>query len=148
MTGCIPKQTCFELVGAEEPLDAGLVVHDQGSYEVPISRFVEGERASWAHRETKGIETHPPRIRSGKSARVTSKEKQIRIASRPVAPVSRMHAAARTRQVADAQWVSARKRGDDLARCPLNGCDQRGSAESSRVVRPQAPITLSSIRQG
>jgi len=147
VTGCIPKQTRFELVRAEEPLDAGRVVHDQRSYQVPISRFVEGKRASGKHRQTEGVETHPPRIRSGKSACVTGEEKQIRVAPRPVALVPRVHAAARTRQVADAQWVSAWKGGDDLASCPLNGCDERRRAESSRVVRPQAPITLSSIRE-
>jgi len=41
----VPEEACLELVRAEEPLHARLVIHDQGANEVPVAHFIETEDA-------------------------------------------------------------------------------------------------------
>ena len=59
VTRRIPQETRLELVGAEEPLHARFVVHDQGTHEMPVARFVEAHDAVVEGREAKTIEPQP-----------------------------------------------------------------------------------------
>jgi hypothetical protein len=56
VAGRVPQKTSLELVGAEKPLHAGLVVQDERAHEVPVARFVETKHAVAKHRKAETIE--------------------------------------------------------------------------------------------
>jgi hypothetical protein len=57
VAGRVPQETRLEVIGAEQPFHARPIVHDQGTYEVPVPRFVEAENAFAHGRQPETVET-------------------------------------------------------------------------------------------
>jgi len=91
---CVPQKARLELVGAEEPLHARLLVHDQGAHEVPVACFVETEDAVAQHRQAEAVELQPTVAMGGHASGVPHVEQQVGVAPRAVSAVPRMCASA------------------------------------------------------
>jgi hypothetical protein len=59
VAGRVPQEASLELVGAKEPLHPRSIVHNQGTHEVPVPRFVEAEDPVAHGREAEPIEAQP-----------------------------------------------------------------------------------------
>jgi hypothetical protein len=92
---CVPEEPRLELIRAEEPLHAGLVVRDQGANEVPVARFIEAEDAVAQCGEAEAIEAQPAVAVRGQAADVSRKEQQICVAARAVGAMAGMCASVR-----------------------------------------------------
>jgi hypothetical protein len=57
VAGRVPQEARLELIGAEQPLHARPIVHDQGTHEVPVPRFVETKNAVAYGRQPETVET-------------------------------------------------------------------------------------------
>jgi len=77
---CVPEEARLELIRAEDPFHARLVIRDEGANEVPIARFVEAEDAVAQRREAEAIEAEPAVAVRGQAAGVSRKEQQICVA--------------------------------------------------------------------
>jgi hypothetical protein len=146
--GRVAKKAHLEIVGAEEPLHARSVVHDEGAHEVPVARFVETKDTVREDRDPKTIELQPTIARRSQSARVSRKEHQIGVASGAMRSMPGLHTAARARQVTDAKRVTAWKRIGHFARSALDGADQRWGAVARALSRTKAPVAVASIGEG
>jgi hypothetical protein len=57
VAGRIPQEARLELIGAEQPFHTRPIIHDQGTHEVPVPRFVETENAVAQGCQPETIET-------------------------------------------------------------------------------------------
>jgi hypothetical protein len=93
----IAKEACLELIRAEEPLHARLFVHEQGTDEVPVARFVETENPIAQSREAETIEAEPAITVASEASGVSREEQQICVAPGTVGAMPGMCATARHR---------------------------------------------------
>ena len=145
--GSEPKKTRLELVGAEQPLHPGLVVHHERAHQVPVARFVEAVDPLTLHGEPETIELHPACGARRDPPRITSVEQQVRVAASPVAAMPCVDAAARARQVTDAKRIPARKCECDLAGGTLDGPDERARSVARALPGANTCIPFASIRK-
>jgi hypothetical protein len=81
---CVPEEARLELIRAEDPFHARLVIGEEGANQVPIARFVEAEDAVAQRREAEAIEAEPAVAVRGQAAGVSRKEQQVCVAPRAV----------------------------------------------------------------
>lgn len=112
---------------------------------MPIARSVEAIDPLTLHGEPKTIELHPARGARRDAAGIAGVEQQIRIAAGPVAPVSRVGATMRARQVTDAKRKSTRKCPRNLTRRALDGPDERGRPVPGPLACANARVPFASI---
>ena len=93
----IAKEACLELIRAEEPLHARLFVHEQGTDEVPVARFVETENPIAQSREAETIEAEPAITVASEASGISREEQQICVAPGTVGAMPGMCATARHR---------------------------------------------------
>jgi hypothetical protein len=86
----VPQEASLEVVGAEEPLHARLIVHDKGTYEMPVPRFVETEDPITQSGEAEAIEAQPAVTVDGQAACVPGEKQQIGIAPGAMGAMPRM----------------------------------------------------------
>ena len=143
----VSEEAGLELVRAEEPFHARLVVHHQRAHEVPIARVIERKHAARHRGQAEAIEASPAGVECGDPPCVPDEEQQIRVASGSMATVPRVSAATLSRQVADAKWIPAGERERDCAGCVLDRRNQRGGPVAGALPRSQAPVALPSLGQ-
>ena len=93
MAGSVAKQTGFDVIGAEDPLDPRLLVENQSPNEVPVAPIVELECATSDNGPPEAVEAHPAGIRCRKTSRVFHEEQDVRIAPRSMTSMTRVGAA-------------------------------------------------------
>jgi len=74
VAGRVPQEASLELVGAEEPLYTCVIVHDQGTHEMPVPRFVKAEDPVAQGREAEAIKPKPTVAIGGHTTRVPRKK--------------------------------------------------------------------------
>jgi hypothetical protein len=67
-----------------------LIVHDQGTHEMPVARFVEAEDPATQGREAQATEAQPAVALGGQAACVPCEKQEIGIAPRAVGAMPRM----------------------------------------------------------
>jgi len=97
VTSCIAKKARLELVGAEEPLHARLLVHDQGAHEVPVARFIEAIDATRKNGKAETIEARPIIAMRRHAVGVSREEQKIGIPPSAMRAMAGMRASARAR---------------------------------------------------
>ena len=143
----VSKQAGLELIRAEEPLHAGVVIHDEGANEVPIPSEVEREDSARKGRESEAIEWGPSVVGRGETASIASEEEQVGVAPSAMTSMARMRAASRGREIADPHWIAARKARGDFSGRSRDSADQGRGAEAGGLASALALIALPPVRK-
>jgi len=148
MAGSIAKQSGFDVVGAEDPLDPRLLVENQSPNEVPVAPVVELECATPGYGPPKAVEAQPTVVRCGKASRVFDEEQDVRIPPRSMTPVTRVCPAGGSGQIADVKRIPTWERLCHLCRRMLDRPDERNAPISRLFARSKTSVARTLVGAG
>ena len=143
----IAQKPDLELVGAEEPFHARLVVHDQGAHEVPIARFVEAEHPAAEHREPEAIEREPAVAIRRQAAGVSREEQEIGIPPGAMSAMPIVRAAMGAREITDPKWVSSWKSVGYFTRRAFDRANERPGPVSRSLFGTEPLIARPTVSE-
>lgn len=148
--GGVSEESCFERVGAEEPLDPRVLVQDQCAHQIPVSGFVEVIDPIRRNTEAQVIELQQARNGGSQTSGVPGEEEKVRIPASPMASMPDVSSTGRIGKVSHAKRIATRKRTRDLMGGSFDRLDEGLGPVSGRLPRTQPAIAVAPVvqRQG